>query len=162
MTHQPASADGLPTAPDGVDPATVDAVGKLTEALETVEVARGYLYAFHQLTGSADFTLGDAVDALRAAGHHEFGDRLERELVGRNVLPGRWTFQVVEEYDDTYYQPFRDLERAGRDLVGGRRHLHEVELKRRRRTPGEPGHEAVPDEPAAGSGRPATDRTAPS
>jgi len=27
-------------------------------------------------------------------------ERLATELVGRNVLPGRWTFQVVEEFDD--------------------------------------------------------------
>ena len=47
--------------PDGVDDATVEAVGRLTEALETVERARGHLYSFHQLTGEADFKIGDAV-----------------------------------------------------------------------------------------------------
>lgn len=40
--------------PDGVDEATVEAVGKLTEALETVERARGHLYSFHQLTGGRE------------------------------------------------------------------------------------------------------------
>ena len=44
--------------PDGVDEASVEAVGKLTEALETTERARGHLYSFHQLTGSADLALG--------------------------------------------------------------------------------------------------------
>ena len=126
--------------------ATVEAVGKLTEALETVEVARGHLYAFHQLTGSADFALGDAVELLRQAGHDDLADDLDRELVGRNVIPGRWTFQLVEEYEDTYYQVFRDYERRGRELVGGRRHAYEAELKRQRRTPGEPGHEATPED----------------
>ncbi len=124
------------------------AVGKLTEALETVEVARGHLYAFHQLTGEADFKVEDAIDALRAAGHAELADRLTRELLGRNVLPGRWTFQVVEDYEDTYYEPFRALERSVRGLTNGVRHVHEAELKRRRRTKGEPGHEAAPQEPA--------------
>ncbi|WP_278255253.1 NAD(P)H-binding protein [Nocardioides convexus] len=28
--------------------------------------------------------------------------------VGRNVLQGRWTFQVVEEYDDGYYAAFKE------------------------------------------------------
>ncbi len=32
--------------PDGVADETVEAVGKLSEALETVEQARGHLYAF--------------------------------------------------------------------------------------------------------------------
>ncbi|MFF5987130.1 hypothetical protein [Prauserella flavalba] len=131
------------------DPATVEAVGKLTEALETVEVARGHLYAFHRLTGTADFTLDEAIDLLRHAGHGDLAERLETELLGRNVLPGRWTYQVVEDYEDTYYDVFRAFERQSRELTGGRRHLHEAELKRNRRTNGLRGHEAYPDEPVA-------------
>src|SRR5262245_44145695 len=88
--------------PEGVDDATVEALGKLSEALEVVEDARGSLYRFHRLTGMADLTLGDAVDLLRSAGHAELADLLDAELLGRNVLEGRWTFQVVEEYDDGY------------------------------------------------------------
>jgi len=123
---------------------TVDAVGKLTDALETIEVARGHLYAFHKLTGQADFEVEEAVDLLAKAGHDALADRLRTELVGRNVLPGRWTFQVIEDYEETYYDPFRRLEREARELTGGRRHLYEAGLKDERRTEGEPGHEATP------------------
>lgn len=125
--------------------ATIEAVGLLTEALETTERARGHLYSFHQLTGSADFKLGDAIDKLREAGHSDLADRLAHDLLGRNVLPGRWTFQVVEEYDDGYYQPFRDAEQEARDaLTGGERHLHEAGLKEARRTHGHSAHTAEP------------------
>src|SRR3546814_621895 len=86
------------TAPAGVPDEVVDAVGKLTEALETCERARGHLYSFHQLTGSADIQLGEAVQALRDAGRSDVVDRIERELLGRNVIAGRWTFQIVEDY----------------------------------------------------------------
>jgi len=128
--------------PDGVDDLTVAAVGKLTEALETVIQARGQLYAFHQTTGSADLQLDEAVDLLNKAGHHDLAQRIETELVGRNVIPGHWTFKLVEEYDATYYDLFTELEKAVRDqLVDGRRHLKEAEMKQRRVTPGEPGHE---------------------
>jgi hypothetical protein len=131
--------------PEGVSDETVEALGKLSEALEVIENARGYLYAFHRLTGMADFALGDAVEIFRKAGHTEIADRLERELLGRNVLEGRWTFQVVEEYDDGYYALFKQLEAAARDeLVGGRRHLFEAEMKEDRRTHGARHHEAVP------------------
>jgi hypothetical protein len=124
---------------------TVAALGKLSEALETVERVRGHLYSLHQLTGKADFLLDDAVELLRAAGHDAIADRITMELVGRNVIAGRWTFQLVEEYDDGYYAAFRQLERDARDtLAGGRRHLHEAELKERRRSHGRPGHEARP------------------
>jgi hypothetical protein len=131
--------------PDGVSDATVEALGKLSEALETVERLRGHLYSLHQLTGHADFTLDDAVTLLRRAGHGHLADRVEQELIGRNLIAGRWTFQLVEEFDDGYYALFRDLERTARDeLVGGRRHLYEAELKERRRTSGRIGHEARP------------------
>jgi hypothetical protein len=128
---------------DEYDAATVEAVGKLSEALETVERARGHLYSFHQLTGHADLQLGDAVDQLREAGHAEVADRLARELVGRNVIPGHWTFQIMEEYDDTYWSLFRAQEQQVREqLTGGRRHLFEAGMKEDRRTHGHPDHAA--------------------
>ena len=131
--------------PAGVDDATVEAVGRLTEALETVERARGRLFDFHQLTGEADIKAGDAADQLRKAGHGELADRLEAELIGRNVVSGRWTFQIVEDYDDGYWSTARRLEREVREaLLGGRRHIFEAEMKEDRRTHGQPGHEARP------------------
>ena len=129
--------------PAGVDDATVSAVGRLTEALETVERARGHLYSFHQLTDQADLKLGDAAEQLRAAGHHGLADRVETELVGRNVVAGRWTFQVIEDYDDGYWSDVRELESTVRtELVTGRRHLFEAQMKEDRRSHGRPGHEA--------------------
>lgn len=132
--------------PPGVSDTTVKALGALSEALETTERARGHLYAFHQLTGGADLKLGEAVELFREAGHGDAADRLEAELVGRNVLPGRWTFQIVEQYDDDYYRTFKEAdERLRGELVGGRRHLFEAEMKEARRTRGAPGHEARPE-----------------
>ena len=133
------------TTPAGVSDATVEALGKLSEALETADRARGHLYSFHQLTGSADIALGEAVQALREAGHQAIADGLEHDLVGRNVVAGRWTFQIVEDYDDNYWSVFRSLEEAARnELVGGRRHLFEARMKQSERTAGEKGHEATP------------------
>lgn len=129
----------------GVDDATVEAVGKVSEALETVEGARGHLYRFHQLMGRADLQLGEACDKLREAGHTAAADRLQTEMVGRNVISGRWTFQIVEEFDDDYWSVFRAEERRVRDeLQAGVRHVFEAEMKDDRRTHGHPGHEATP------------------
>jgi hypothetical protein len=146
---EPEAVDGGPDPahrrPDGLDDATVAALGKLSEALETVERARGHLYSAHQLIGQADFGLDEAVSLFVQAGHTETAERIERDLIGRNVIPGHWTFQIVEEFDDGYYAEFREIERDARArLAGGRRHLHEAELKERRRTHGRPGHEARP------------------
>jgi hypothetical protein len=133
------------TRPDGVGDGAVEAAGKLSEALETLERARGHLYSFHQLMGETDLALDDVLALLRDEGQGELAASLERDLVGRNVLAGRWTFQVVEEFDDTYWSVFREHERAVREaLVGGRRHVFEAEMKERRRTHGRPGHEREP------------------
>jgi hypothetical protein len=132
--------------PDGVDDATVAATGKLSEALEWVERARGHLYEFHQLMGHADLLLGESVDALRDAGHDTQADLVGEELVGRNVLEGRWTFQIVEEFDDTYWSVLRAAEaRVRGELVGGRRHVYESEMKEDRRSHGRRHHESRPD-----------------
>ena len=129
----------------GMDKATVDALGKVSEALEAVEHARGHLYAFHRLCGTADLTLGEAVDQLRDAGHTDLADRLDTELVGRNILEGRWSYQVVEEYDDGYYAAFKELERTARDqLAGGERHVFEAHMKEERRTHRRRHHEPAP------------------
>lgn len=131
--------------PDGVADGAIEAAGRLSEALETTERARGHLYAFHQLTGNADLQLDAALALLREAGHGDLAEHVGRELLGRNVLPGRWSFQVVEDYDDGYYHCFQDIERLVRErLTGGRRHVYEAELKERRRTQGHPAHTARP------------------
>ncbi|MGZ8177729.1 hypothetical protein ACXVUM_07335 [Williamsia sp. SKLECPSW1] len=131
--------------PQGVDDATVRAVGKMTEALEYVERARGHLYELHQLSGTADLRFGEAADLLEEAGHGELATAVRAEIVGLNTFPGRWTFQLVEEYDDEYYSVVRAAEKRVRDdLLGGRRHVLESEMKESRRTHGRQGHESRP------------------
>jgi len=131
--------------PDGVTDATIEALGKLSAAVDHVEDARGHLYAFHRLCGSAETTLEEATQMIRDAGHAEIADALDRDVLGANPLPGMWSFQMVEAYDDGYYATTKDLQqRAIDELVEGRRHVFEAEMKELRRTHGRPGHEAVP------------------
>lgn len=133
MSTSPATPAERPDAAHqrgpGMSDATVEALGKLSGALEVVEHARGLLFGFHRLTGTADLALGEAVQLLREAGHVEIGDDIERQIVGRNIISGRWSFQVVEDYDDEHYTDFRAAEKRARDeLLGSRRHIHEVEM----------------------------------
>ena len=112
----------------------MDAVGKASEALEYVERARGHLYAFHQLIGRADFLFEESAIRLADAGHRAEAAPLWRNLVGRDVLEGRWTFEVVERFDDDYYDTARsEVARLEEALVGGRRHAHEEEMRKGRR-----------------------------
>jgi hypothetical protein len=139
-------ADDRWSRPEGVDDATVEACGTLGEGIERLERARGHLYAFHQLMGRADLLFGDAADQLAEAGHTELADHIRREVVGRNVLEGRWTYQVVEEFDGDYYDAVRQAEqRVLDDLMDGRRHVLEAEMKEQRRSQGRRHHERRPE-----------------
>jgi hypothetical protein len=133
--HGPASHPGRPAArqrPPGTSDATVAALGKLSEALEVVEYARGLLYGFHRLCGTADRTLQESVGLLRDAGHSALADDIEQTLVGRDIIPGGWSFQLVEAYDAGYWQVFRDAEEHARAELGvPDRHVAEAKMKER-------------------------------
>ena len=150
------TTDDSHARPPGVTDETVEALGKLSEAIEWLERARGRLYDFHQMVGHLDFQMDEAARLLREAGHDEAAAWVEDEVIGRNVLDGRWTFQIVEEFDDLYYEPIREGERRLLDeLADGRRHLFEAELQEKRRTHGQTGHERRPaamHEPDLGAG----------
>ncbi|MDQ2846541.1 MAG: hypothetical protein M3Y77_09375 [Actinomycetota bacterium] len=125
--------------PDGVSDATVGALGKLSEALEMVEHARGLLYGFHRLSGSADLALREAVGLLRDAGHGELADDVDRTLVGRDTVDGMWTFQLVESYDAQYWTAFRQVEEHARMQLGvAVPHLYEAEMKHQEQSGGRP------------------------
>ena len=47
--------------PPGASDDAVAAAGHMSEALETLERARGHLYSFHQLIGEAHFALDDVL-----------------------------------------------------------------------------------------------------
>lgn len=145
MSSDAVPADDPHRRPEHVTDDTVVGVARLTEALETIERARGALYEFHQLVGQADAMLDEAAARLESGGHPEQAELVRKDLVGRNVIEGRWTFQIVEDFDDHYWDLFRHIERNVRNrLLEGRRHVLESELKEQRRSAGRRHHEARP------------------
>lgn len=138
-------ADDRYSRPAGIDDSVVEASGKVSEALEWVERARGDLYEFHQKMGHADAQFADAADKLRQAGFKDLADMIMAEVSGRNVLEGRWTFQIVDEFDEGYYAAVKKAEKTVRkQLVDGKKHVFEAELKEKTRTKGKSGHESRP------------------
>jgi len=133
--------------PHGVPDETIEALGKLSAAIDHIEDARGHLYAFHRLMGSAERTMEEATDLLHSAGHDDIAAALDAEVLGRNPLPGMWSFQMVEAFDDGFHAAATGIQRrALEELVEGRRHVFEAEMKELRRTRGREGHEATPDD----------------
>jgi hypothetical protein len=140
-----AECDDTHLRPAGRSDDEIAAAGKVSEALEWIERARGHLYSFHQLIGHADFMLDEAVSLLERTDHDDLANLVRDDVIGRNVLDGRWTFQIVEEFDDGYYATAQAAdERVRAELTKGRRHVHESELKEQRRSQGRPGHEFRP------------------
>jgi hypothetical protein len=136
MDHSAARVEPGHERPAGVSDETVAAVGKLSESLEYLERAKGRLYDFHQLLGRVDLLAAEAADELEAAGHPGHAQLLREDVIGRNALNGRWTFQIVEEFGDVYDGPFRQAEEKVRnDLLAGRKHVFEAEMKVRERSP---------------------------
>jgi len=116
--------------PSGLTDLETEAFGKLSEALECIEYARGHLYGFHRLSGTADLTLQEGVELLRKAGHDDLAGDVADCLVGRDVIAGRWTFQLVEDYDQGYYEVFKDVaQHARRELGMAEPHVYEAEMK---------------------------------
>ena len=141
------SVDEAHRRPEGSTDAEIEAAGTVGEAIEYIERARGRLYDLHQLIGRADILFQEAADQLNEAGRSDLAERIRTEMVGVNVLHGRWTFQMVEEFDDGFWSTARALDRAVRDeLTGGRRHVHEAEMKEANRSSGRRGHEATPED----------------
>jgi len=109
------------------------AAARLGEALEYIERARGHLYDFHHHIGHADEMLDEVLTGLEKGGHSDLATLLRERVVGRDVIENRWTFQVVDEFDDNYYAAWREVVATVRGQVpGGERHAREAELKRSR------------------------------
>ena len=64
----------------------VEAVGKMTEALEFVERARGHLYSFHQLIGHADLLLGEGGGRRQRRKRHECSGQQDLQQHGNTLL----------------------------------------------------------------------------
>ena len=59
---------------------------------------------------------------LKVAGHRSHARSLWHNLLGRDVLEGRWTFQVVEGFDNDYYETARaEVHTLVDDLADGHR-----------------------------------------
>ena len=112
-----------------IDARLLETMATATEALECVERARGHLFTLHHLLGRADLLFAEVATELRAQGRGAEAARIEREVVGRDVLEDRWSFELVEEFEQTYYEPVRDAVRTVERRTTGRPHAREVRMR---------------------------------
>ena len=72
------------------------------------------LLTFHHLVGSGMNHYNRAIGLLREAGHDDLAEDLLAP-VARGVLAKRWSWSVVEEYEDRFFETTPDLEQRLRD-----------------------------------------------
>lgn len=116
-----------------------EAVHEVELSIEHLHRAHGQLVAFHHNTGRAIDHLAVAEDLLRDCGHPDLADRLREEFLPRGVLDsgnsaaaaGRWSYDILEDFQDEFLSEFVAFGEDVRDSVaGGIR--HPVERKRKR------------------------------
>lgn len=106
-------------------------------AAEWFERAFGALLDAHHAVGHGQLMLLQAADALRDAGHPVLAERARREVAPRDVVDGRWTYQLVDEFRAHMLGPVRTFDDEVRArLAGGVRHRFEARQKREIAGPG--------------------------
>ncbi|MDF9744538.1 hypothetical protein [Natrinema salsiterrestre] len=131
--------DDTPLDPDGESesvPALSDteceALHEVELGLEWVQRAQGSLLEFHHATGHGMDHLYRAKELLRATGHDDLADAIRTELLPQGVVDeDRWSYDVLENFQDGLLAETRSLERrVRRDLADGERHVRERRQER--------------------------------
>lgn len=109
-----------------------EALHRVELGVEWLHRAHGNLVEFHHKTGHAMDHLADAESQLRASGHTDLADALRDEYLPRGVLDGgRWSYDVLESYQEGFLSALTDFEeRARGEVADGRRHVTERRQER--------------------------------
>ena len=108
-------------AADRADDDAIEAAHLVEVATEWVERAFGRLLDAHHDVGHAQLMLLEAADALERAGHPELARRAREEVAPLDVIAGRWTYQIVDEFRDHMLSPVRAFDEDVRRAAGRRR-----------------------------------------
>ncbi|WP_254761867.1 hypothetical protein [Natrinema marinum] len=109
-----------------------EALHEVELGLEWVQRAQGSLLEFHHATGHGMDHLYRAEELLRATGHDELADAIRGELLPHGVVDeDRWSYDVLENFQETLLAKTRALERrVRREVADGERHVRERRQER--------------------------------
>jgi len=122
------SPDDLPDLTD----TEAEAVHEIELGIEWLHRAYGELVELHHKTGHGFDHFDEAVSLLREAGRDDLADTLEQEHLSSGIVDGRWTYDLLEAFDEGLYDDLTDFEhRAREQITDGKRHV--VERRQHRR-----------------------------
>lgn len=111
----------------------LEALHEVELGLEWLQRAQGHLIEFHHATGHGMDHLDSAESMLRESGHTALADDLETTVLPHGVVNGdRWSYDVLESFQDTIHTEIRRFESQVRqELTDGTRHVQERQQERR-------------------------------
>ena len=113
------------------DDPTVEALHRVELGLEWFHRAHGHLVAFHHNTGHAMDHFAAAEELLRDQGEDELADDLRDEFLPCGVLGDRWSYDVLETFQDGLLDDAESFEKRARHrLADGDRHVAERQQER--------------------------------
>lgn len=127
------AADGRHDPPADLTDREREALHEIELGLEWLHRANGHLVAFHHNVGHAADHLAAAERLLRDAGLEGPANALRDDILPRGVIDeGRWSYDLVEEYQTGLLADLTAFETTIRErLAGGRRHVAERRQERR-------------------------------
>ncbi|MCU4926164.1 hypothetical protein OB905_09240 [Halobacteria archaeon AArc-dxtr1] len=134
--HNPSDDSNADSAPADehldLDDSEREALHDLQLGVEYAHRAYGELLTFHHNLGHAMDRMADAEDALREAGHDDAANALRDSHLPAGALDERWTYELVEEFSDSFLDPLTAFEDDVRDeLADGIGHVTERRQQRR-------------------------------
>ncbi|WP_408957246.1 hypothetical protein [Natrinema sp. 74] len=109
-----------------------EALHEVELGLEWTQRAQGSLLEFHHATGHGMDHLYRAEELLRDAGHDDLADAIRADLLPHGVVDeDRWSYDVLENFQETLLSEVRSLERhVRREVADGERHVRERRQER--------------------------------
>ena len=109
----------------------MEALHSVELGLEWLRRAHGNLIEFHHATGHAMDHLDDAEPVLRACGYDDLADRLRTDLLPSGAVDERWTYDLLETFEDGLLEDVEAYERQARDTIAdGSSHVAERHQER--------------------------------
>lgn len=109
-----------------------EALHELQLAVEKIHRGYGALLEYHHEIGGGMERLDSAESKLREAGHEAFADRLRDDHLPAGAVGDRWTYELVEAFEQGFYADVTEFEAEIRDrLADGERHVTEQRHQRR-------------------------------
>jgi len=117
----------------GLSEAELEALHEVEVGCEWLTRAHGHLLAFHHAVGHGMDHFAAAEALLREEGHPGLANLVRDDVLPRGVIDGdRWSYGVVESYEETMMAAITDVEGTVRErLVDGERHVAERRQRRR-------------------------------